>query len=522
MNEMFQLAIDGLPMSFTELREGGVYWVTADHPPIAERLIITFLERVEPSTRYYFSTALPLEESYQAVLKNDQLVGDIFQLAQDNQGKWLQCLPDEMRWFGIKRVDIIIVQYQAATLENTEIAQLQKDIQTLSRWAEDNQLTLLVVGVGANVQQQRQGLNQCNPWLAGCVHLRRQAELIEYDLAYWRNAKGVSAGISVKLSVQQERLALHTAENDLVLGSLADEDQILAIQSVLAGTVAPSRHWKLFVDKPALLAAARQAVNATVIFAITETAQTDSLARDIYQLRSERGARLKIVVRETANCLRNLDDSLFLSAGANMVMPFSCHVSRFIGLLQMVQGVIFPNMLRPSIDSLLASSQPLQLKGYIPARDFYPLLQDEIDRSLTAETRGLLIILRPVSSLGLVDILAQCEMRRQGDVITVADDQIYIFFFACRPNDADRALQNTFHLPISTLFTESQVINGQDALQTELKRLSWLPEPKDYTNELLAQLGVRDTQIQEQQKLDIVELERRRSGVTPAILPLRA
>ncbi|MGL6295263.1 MAG: BcsE family c-di-GMP-binding protein, partial [Plesiomonas sp.] len=303
MNDTFQLAIDGLPTSFTELREGGVYWVTADHPPIAELLIVTFLQRFEPNTRYYFSTALPLGESYQAVLKNEQLVGDIFQLEQDSQGKWLNRFPNEMRWFGLKRLDIIIVQYQAAALESSEVAGLQKDIQALSRWAEDKALTVLVVGVGANVQQQRQGLNQCNPWLAGCVHLSRQAELIEYDLAYWRNALGVSAGVSVKLSVQQNRLALHTSENDLVLGSLADEDQILAIQSVLAGTIAPSRHWKLFVDKPTLLAAARQAVNATVIFAITETAQTDSLAREIYQLRSERGARLKIVVRETANCL---------------------------------------------------------------------------------------------------------------------------------------------------------------------------------------------------------------------------
>ncbi|MGL5990740.1 MAG: cellulose biosynthesis protein BcsE [Plesiomonas sp.] len=521
MNDTFQLAIDGLPTSFTELREGGVYWVTVDYPPIAELLIVTFLQHFEPNTRYYFSTALPLGDAYQSILKNEQLVGDIFQLKQDNQGKWLNRFSDEMRWFGLKRLDIIIVQYQAADLESSDAVRLQKDIQVLSRWAEDKALTILVVGVGANVQQQRQGLNQCNPWLAGCVHLSRQAELIEYDLAYWRNALGVSAGVSVKLSVQQNRLALHTSENDLVLGSLADEDQILAIQSVLAGTIAPSRHWKLFVDKPTLLAAARQAVNATVIFAITETAHTAGLARDIYQLRSERGARLKIVVRETANCLRNLDDSLFLSAGANMVMPFSCHVSRFIGLLQMVQGVIFPYMLRPSLDSLLASSQPLHLKGYVPARDFYPLLQDEIDRSLTAETRGLLIILQPVPSLGLVDILAQCEMRRQGDVITVADDQVYIFFFACRPNDADRALQNTFHLPINTLFTESQVINGQDALQTELKRLSWLPEPKDYTDDLLAQLGVRDTQIQEQQKLDIASLERCRAGVTPTVLPLK-
>ncbi|MGL4454348.1 MAG: hypothetical protein ACRCUL_00595, partial [Plesiomonas sp.] len=58
-------------------------------------------------------------------------------------------------------------------------------------------------------------------------------------------------------------------------------------------------------------------------------------------------------------------------------------------------------------------------------------------------------------------------------------------------------------------------------LQTELKRLSWLPEPKDYTDDLLAQLGVRDTQIQEQQKVDIASLERRHAGVTPTVLPLK-
>lgn len=528
MRNKFQLAIDALPVHFTRLREGGIYWLTVDDEAVADLLLVSFIQGLLPDSRYFLTSSLPMTETLQSALHHPQVRGELFALTQDPQGEWLRRLPAEMEWFGIsKAADLLVVRYRCDGLEKDPDAQaaqllrLDRALQQFTHWAEQQELAVLVIGSGAHSSQQRQWLNRGNNWLSGCVHLSRQGELVDYDLAYWRNEMGVTSGMRLMLLQRDTQLVLHTERGSLSSASLADDDVVLAMQEVLANTIAPSAHWKLFPDRPRLMEAALQAVKATVIFAITESSQTEALARDIYQLRSERGARLKIVVREAANCLRNLDDRLFLSAGANMVMPFACHVSRFIGLLQMVQGQVYPHMIRPEIDSLLAASQPQRLKGYLPATEFIRLLQDEMRRSLTSETRGLMLILTPAMSLSMTDALAQCEMRRQGDVLTVADNHIYVFFFACRPNDAERALQNAFYLPVNTLFTESQVLSVREEIQEALARLQQLPEQPDFTAELTARAGVRDPQLQSS-KVEMTALERNHAAVKPITLPIKA
>lgn len=528
MRNKFQLAIDALPVHFSRLREGGIYWLTVDDEALADVLLVSFIRGLLPDTRYFLTSSVTLTDPLQSALHHPQVQGELFVLTQDTDGEWLRRLPSEMEWFGISKLaDLLVVRYRCATLEkNSEteaehLIRLDAYLQTLSRWAEDLGLALLVIGSGTHSTQQRQWLNRANNWLSGCGHLSRQGELVEYDLAYWRNELGVTSGMRLMLLLRADRLALHTERGTLSSASFADDDVVLAMRAVLAHTIAPSATWKLFPDRPRLMAAALQAVKATVVFSITESDQAEGLARDIYQLRSERGAQLKIVVREVANCLRNLDDRLFLSAGANMVMPFACHVSRFIGLLQMVQGQVYPHMIRPEIESLLAASQPQRLKGYLPAEGFIQLLQDEMRRSLTSETRGLMMILTPALSLSMTDALAQCEMRRQGDVLTVIGHHIYVFFFACRPNDAERALQNAFYLPVSTLFTETQVLSVREEILDMLTRLQQLPAPPDFTAELIARAGVRDPQLQSC-KVEMTALERNHAAVKPISLPVKA
>ncbi|MGL5468602.1 MAG: BcsE family c-di-GMP-binding protein, partial [Shewanella sp.] len=118
MRNKFQLAIDALPVHFTQLREGGIYWLTVDDEAVADLLLVSFIQGLLPDSRYFLTSSLPMTEALQSALHHPQVRGELFALTQDPQGEWLRRLPAEMEWFGIsKAADLLVVRYRCDGLE---------------------------------------------------------------------------------------------------------------------------------------------------------------------------------------------------------------------------------------------------------------------------------------------------------------------------------------------------------------------------------------------------------------------
>ena len=264
---------------------------------------------------------------------------------------------------------------------------------------------------------------------------------------------------------------------------------------ILEGAPALSEHWTLFDTNDAVFNAARTAQAATVIFSLSQNSQIEQLARYIHTLRRQRGSALKIVVRETTPSLRATDERLLLSCGANIVISASAPLSRSLTLIESVQSQQFSRHVPEDLTTLLANTEPLKLKGYQKWDVFCDAVQKVINNTLLpADSKGVMVALRPAPGLRVEQALTLCRPHRMGYIVTIADRRLVLFLSFCRVNDLDKALNHIFPLPTGDIFSNrmiwfedkqiaAELVDMRDVKQelwTQPLRIS--PKPKNVIN----------------------------------------
>lgn len=216
-----------------------------------------------------------------------------------------------------------------------------------------------------------------------------------------------------------------------------------------------------------------QTVSATLIFSLYQSDQIDALAHQIHSLRRNRGNGLKIVVREMDASLRYSDERLLLACGANLIVPHVAPLSRFLTMLEGIQGQRFSRHVPADIDTLLAGLRPLQLKGYLKPNAFHHAVLSLMNNMLLPEDgKGVMVALRPAPGLRAEQAMTLCHMRRFGDVMTVEQGRLFLFLSTCRINDLDTAMAHIFHLPVTEAFSNQLVWHQDVDIMAEIKRLT--------------------------------------------------
>ena len=199
------------------------------------------------------------------------------------------------------------------------------------------------------------------------------------------------------------------------------------------------------------------AVAATVVFSLRSAGEIDALAAMVYQLRCARGEQLKIVVREARRCLRSADESYLLRAGCNLLIPHTMQGHSLRNMISAVQGQVFRRPLPNSMAQLVESRPDAQYQGYAEPNTFSRIARRAFDSSHFSELQHLIVELEPLPDLGLQQALGLCRLRRGGDLLTVANGHILLFFYACNPDDVDIALRNSMDLPVNDIFARRQL-----------------------------------------------------------------
>ncbi|MFT8209827.1 MAG: BcsE family c-di-GMP-binding protein, partial [Symbiopectobacterium sp.] len=126
-----------------------------------------------------------------------------------------------------------------------------------------------------------------------------------------------------------------------------------------------------------------------------------------------------------------------------------------------------------SITPLLTTMRPLQFKGYLPQAAFSNAVRMLIEHSLMPEGgKGILVALRPVPGLAAEQALTLCQLRCFGDVVTVAQQRLFIYLSTCRPNELETALKSIFRLPVNEIFSNRLVWSQDVQMLIEVKSLS--------------------------------------------------
>ncbi|PZL85638.1 cellulose biosynthesis protein BcsE [Pantoea sp. ARC270] len=464
MKNSFSLGLRQVQPEVITLQNPGFYWVTCARQQDMRAFIRQVISQQHAAT--LISAGLPPRELLTPDLTGGPDRIPLFSLPA-NKKSLLQLERDLSRTLSHKS-GLVIFSSSAAQWDKLNEAELRDWITRMRRMLRKRNITLLIVTTGITLFNQTSSLQRYYRQIDGLAYLTVEQDSWLYQISWWYTGERLFADRTLRLGYEDAHFfALKETQEPL---SLNDEQHYLADKSVLEGAPPLSRQWQLFDDNQQVWLQAQQAHAATVIFSLNHSEQIGELAKMVHSLRRARGNGLKIVVREMGVSLRYSDERLLQACGVNTIVPTTAAMSRFLTMLEGIQGQRFSRRVPASLDALIASLQPLHEKGYLRLDAFCEAVSQLISNTLLPENdKGLLVALRPVPQLTPQQVLTLCKPRRFGDLVTVLEDRVILFLSSCRYNDLDKALKFIFSLPHDELFAN---------------RIIWFED-----NQILAEIG---------------------------------
>lgn len=466
MKNSFSLGLLQVQPEVTTLQNPGCYWVTCARQQDARTFIRQVISHQQSVT--LISAGQPPREP----LTPDPAGGPdripLFSLPE-NKKSLLQLERDFSRTLSSKN-GLVIFNSSGAQWDKLNEAQLSSSITSMRRLLHKRKMTLLIVTSGITQINQNNNLQRYFRQMDGLAYFTFQQDSWQYQISWWYAGERLIADRTLRLGCEDDQFfALKETQEPL---SLNDEQHYLAEKSVLEGAPPLSRQWQLFDDNQQVWLRAQQANAATVIFSLTHSEQIGELANMVHSLRRARGNGLKIVVREMGVSLRYSDERLLQACGVNTIVPTTAPMSRFLTMLEGIQGQRFSRRVPASLDALIASLQPLHEKGYLRLDAFCQSVGQLISNTLLPENdKGLLVALRPVPQLSPQQVLTLCKPRRFGDLVTVLEDRVILFLSSCRYNDLDKALKFIFSLPHDELFANRIIWFEDNQILAEISNI---------------------------------------------------
>lgn len=229
-------------------------------------------------------------------------------------------------------------------------------------------------------------------------------------------------------------------------------------------------HWEIIEDQRSLLAACGGAQAATVLLDYRGSADLEPLCSTVHALRRRCGRALKIAVVERGEVLRHQYELLVLNLGANLVLGRELPFSRIQSLLHSLQGQLHTRPVAVDYRAALAAALSDSGSGYLPVGEFCERLRTTVARGAPLKLPHVLVKLRLAPGRAHGEALRHCMPRRSGDVLTLDASHLYLFLFACRPADVDRALANIVDVPVDQLAERVERFT-EDAIDAELRDL---------------------------------------------------
>ena len=449
------LSIKDVPPEFTSLRRGGLYWITCIDSEQADLLAAAALAG-SPEVPVAVVAALGgAPESMLTTLAADAGPGRcvLYRAVVGEVRAAVQGLRRDLSRAAGLGPAFCIAKLPLDAVDAMPDAALAAWCRGLAEWAAFSGSTVLLLGHGdANAATPR--LLPMDRSIDGIAQLLPQRGGDAYFAHYWRSSLGVVASREFHLRREAEGLVRYRETESAKSSRMfddADRDLHLAEAAVLDGAPPLSPAWHVYDDWNALMAHALQSRAATVMFAISENDQVDELARLLYRLRRERGNAMKLVVRETAPCLRYVDERVLLDCGANLVVPADAPLARFLTQLDALQGQHWAGPLPEDPQAMIRARHPPEVFGVVSPVLFRQLALELVGRRIGA-AENLALALQPVPGVRPEHALKECRIRRRGDLACAYKGEVWVFLFACRADGIESALGNMFRLPWREVF----------------------------------------------------------------------
>lgn len=497
----FSLGMKQFWNGLAEMQIRGLYWVNADSQDAAYQLCGQVVEAQQEnvSIRVLFAPHnLLCTDDENRLAPDDVLLTRLeshpkklayYQLAKGK--KALLSLPADINRLRHVSSSLMIVMLPVSSWLALNDRQLTQWVQKMSATSDNNDSTCLIICYGTGINALKTQLPLYHRQLCGLAELKTDVEPNQWGVSWWHDNVISEANTLYPLTTRKHGWEIQKNTPSSVAEQTGDDQwMLLAEHSVLEGAPPLSERWFLFDDNVALAERASHARAATVIFALSGNDEVDVLARQIHRLRMQRGNSLKIVVREMNSSLRYVDQRLLQACGANLVVPHAARLSSFLTLLDDLQNLSFTRHVPEDIEVLLDSRLPTHHKGYLPLPVFCRVMNDIwAHAALATESRGILISLRPASGISPQQAMSLCSLRRDGDILTVTEQHLYLFLSNCQISDVESVLDFLFNLPVKDVFANQTFWSQELDIQTVIRRLAAKPpmaQPVDHAEAFVA------------------------------------
>jgi cellulose biosynthesis protein BcsE len=292
----------------------------------------------------------------------------------------------------------------------------------------------------------------------------------------WNGSEGAlfELRLGLKQDAHSQRLAydgsqLRGAAQRLV--EAPDQYQVIATQAAVAAQRGVPAAWRVVGQLGDVLGATRDAVAATVLLDAGGTQQHEALLELVFQLRSQHGRALKIVVCETQDKLRSNLEQALLTLGANRVVYREVGFARLLRLIDDMREETFVRAIPTDYAQARSGFLPDALRGYLPLPAFCDSVQAMLARSGQRGLRHSFLRLTMLPHVAHLDAIQACMALRDGDVLSADQNALYVFLFACAETDTDPALARLFSIAPSELFAAQTLYGSSDGVNSVLRDL---------------------------------------------------
>ncbi len=294
-----------------------------------------------------------------------------------------------------------------------------------------------------------------------------------YFVDFWANKHGVVSQQEYLLSATADKTLQATPyaaqQSHVIVEGKADSDRIYISQRALPEKSNVPKGMHIAENNQKLIEGLDNPRASTLIFSCDNQSEVQQIALHCYRLRGSCGNQLKLIVRETQQCLRYADEKFLLRSGVNLISHAQVPHMRFMTQVEAVQGQVFTRPVPESLEALLKYDLKFGSKGYLQNHDFNQCCIDVMANSTHSKVNFALIKLKLLPGMTAEECLRLCHIRRDGDVVTACSQALYVLFSAIRHSDIDIALNNIFEFPVRDLFHSTYTFDTQLDIETELK-----------------------------------------------------
>jgi len=476
-------AISGLSAITSEKEISSVYVNLFTH----KQMVIDYLFSTLPENNNTSLTSFTGKETFLSAL-NDEALCKFNELSKHHieqcfflSNKFTNKAPNainlvkDIHQTNIKKISTYILVVPDSLLSSSDDYFVSIFLRNLNELANNKKLTINVCIYGhLTTSLLKPILISHNRYIAGLATMTSLDDARYYYLVdFWSNKHGVISQDEYLLSNTKDKklkaTSYETHQPRAIQEDKSDSDRIYISRRAFRESEKAPKGMSMAESNQELIAMLNNPRSSTIVFSCDNQSEVQQIALDCYRLRSTYGRQLKIIVRETQQCLRYADEKFLLRSGANFISHVQIPPMRFMTQVEAIQGQMLTRPIPDSLETLLKYDLKFGSKGYLQNQDFSQYCIDVISHSTHSNVNFALIKLNLLPGMTAEECLRLCHIRRDGDVVTACNKALYVLFSAIRHSDIGIALNNIFEFPVRDLFHSTHTFDTQLDIETELK-----------------------------------------------------